>query len=121
MKFNLTKNVKFSNDEKGTCMRVDSLIPSIDDVLHDRIERDPLKKCVTMSLSMKDLEFEHPSTVQEISETILAIDKNKRTVVVKEKKKAPDGLVLKALPENLCYSFLGENGTKPFIISLALK
>ena len=30
VKFNLTKNVRFANDEKGTCMRVDSLIPSID-------------------------------------------------------------------------------------------
>ena len=48
-------------------MRVDSLIPSIDDVLHDMIGRDPLEKCLTWSLSLKDLECEHPFAVQEIS------------------------------------------------------
>ena len=32
----------------------------------------------------------------------------------------PYGLVLKELPKNLYYAFLGENGTKPVIISLAL-
>ena len=31
-----------------------------------------------------------------------------------------NGLVLKEVLENLCYAFLGENGTKPMIISLAL-
>ena len=59
MKFNLTKNMRLSDDNKGTCMRIDSLIPSVNDVLHDMIERDPLEKCLTKSLSLKDLEFEH--------------------------------------------------------------
>ena len=58
-------------------MRVDSLIPSIDDVLHDMIKRDPLEKCLIDLLSMSDLEFEHPSTVLEISENILSIDEMK--------------------------------------------
>ena len=54
-------------------MRVDSLIPSIGEVLHDMVAQDPLKKCLTESLFVDDLEFEHPSTVEEMSETILAI------------------------------------------------
>ena len=33
VKFNLTKTVRFADDDKGTCMRVDSLIPFINDVL----------------------------------------------------------------------------------------
>ena len=40
--------------------------------------------------------------------------------MVEEEKKTPDGLILKELPENLQYAFLGENGTKLVIISLAL-
>ena len=67
VKFNLTKTVRFADDDKGTCMRVDSLIPSIDDVMHDMIKRDSLEKCSTGSLSTNDLEFEHPLAVQEIS------------------------------------------------------
>ena len=41
--------------------------------------------------------------------------------MIEEEKKTLDGLVLKELLENLQYAFLGENGTKPIIISLALK
>ena len=63
---------------------------------------------------------QHPSIVQEISETILAIDENKSSVVVEKEKKTHDGLVLKELLENLHYAFLGVNGTKPTIISIAL-
>ena len=84
VKFNLTKAVRFSDDDKGNCRRVDSLIPSIDDVLWDMIKNDPLEKCLIKSLSMNDLEFEHPSVVQEISKTILAIEENEDTVVIEE-------------------------------------
>ena len=78
--------MKFIDDEKETCMTVDSLIPSIDDVLYDMIERYPLDKCLIESLSLKVLECEHPYTAQEISETIIAIDENESTVVVKKKR-----------------------------------
>ena len=63
-KFNVTKTVRFVDDDKRTYMRVDSLIPSIGEVLHDMVDRDPLEKCLTKSLSIADLEFEHASTVQ---------------------------------------------------------
>ena len=92
---------------------------------------------------MNDLEFEHLFVVQEISKTILVIDENEDTVVIEEEKKTHDELVLKELPKNLCYAFLGEkkthdelvlkelpknlcyaflgeNDTKPVIISSAL-
>ena len=48
-------------------MRVDSLIPSIEEVLQDMITRDPLGKCLIESLSMTDLDFEHPSIDKSIS------------------------------------------------------
>ena len=47
VKFNLTKTIKFVDEDKGTCMRFDSLIPSIEDVLQDMVARDPLEKCLT--------------------------------------------------------------------------
>ena len=55
-----------------------------------------------------------------MSDTILATEDNEDTVLIEEEKKTPDGLVLKELPKNLRYTFLGENGTKPIIISLDL-
>ena len=85
------------------------------------IERDPLEKFLTWSLSLKDLECEHPSAVQEISETILVIDEKERTVIVEKEKMTLDGLVLKELLENLHYAFFSENSMKPVIISSALK
>ena len=119
-KFNLTKIVIFANDGKRICIRVDSLIPSISEVLHDMVDQDPFKKCLTESLSMADLKFEHASTVQKMSKITLAIEENEDSIVIKEEKKTPYGLVLKELPENLRYAFLGENGTKPVIISSIL-
>ena len=96
------------------------MIPLIGDVSHDMVKRDTLEKCLIESLSMTDLEFEHPSTVQEMSHTILSTEDNEDTVVIEEENKTLDGLVLKALPKNLQYTFLDENGTKPIIISLDL-
>ena len=37
VKFNLTKTMRFGVDDKRTCMRVDSLIPSIGEMLHDMV------------------------------------------------------------------------------------
>ena len=39
--------------------------------------------------------------------------------MVEEEKMTHNGLVLKEFPKNLRYAFLGENDTKPVIISLA--
>ena len=63
VRFNLTKTMRFFNDDKRTCMRVDSLIPSINEVLHCMVESNPLEKCLTESLSMVDLEFSQASTI----------------------------------------------------------
>ena len=58
VKFNLAKTMRFIDDDKRTCMRVDSLIPSVNEALHDMVERDPLEKCLTESLYMFDLKLE---------------------------------------------------------------
>ena len=38
VKFNLTKIVRFTDNDRRTCIRVDSLIPSIGEVLNDMVE-----------------------------------------------------------------------------------
>ena len=54
-----------------------------------------------------------------MSETILALEENEDVVLIEEEKET-HRLVLKELPENLRYAFLGENDTKSVIISLIL-
>ena len=79
-------------------MRVDSLIPLVEEVFQDMVARDPLEKCLIESLTMIDLDFEHPSTDQEISETLLTTDENKESVVIEEVMKTSMGLYLRSFP-----------------------
>ena len=53
---------------------------------------------------MTDLEFQHPSIVKEMSETILDIEDNEDTIVIEEEKKTLDVLVLKEVTRNLRYA-----------------
>lgn len=46
--------------------------------------------------------------------------KSEEVIVLEEEKKTLDGLLLKKLPKHLKYVFLGENDTKPIIISTNL-
>ena len=53
-------------------------------------------------------------------ETILTFEASEEEFVLEEEKNTPDGLVLKELPKDLKYAFLGKNDTKPVIISSEL-
>ena len=53
-------------------------------------------------------------------ETILTFEASEEEFVLEEEKKTPDGLVLKELPKDLKYAFLGKNDTKSVIISSEL-
>ena len=51
MEFNWYHNLRFVDDDKAICMRVNSLIPSRDKLIYDFMERDPLEKRL-LSLSL---------------------------------------------------------------------
>ena len=119
VKFNLYQSLKFSSDDKATCMRIDSLIPSRDELMHEYMDRDPLKECLFRSLSTEELKNERASD-PTLVETILTLEESEEAVVVEEKPITPYGLVLKELPTHLCYEFLGKNSTKPMINLAAL-
>ena len=120
VKFNLYQSLKFSDDVRAICMRVDSLIPSRDGMTYDFMTKDPLEDCLTRSLSIKELNYEKIASSPELVETILIFKKNEDTIVIEDEKQTLDGLVLKELPKHLHYAFLGSNGTKPMIVSVAL-
>ena len=114
VKFNLYKSMEFPSTENASCMRIDALIPSQEDVLYDFGKSGPLEQCLTKSLTTED-----PSSTPELIETILALQENEEESVLEEEKDS-GGVVLKELPKGLKYAFLGCNDTKPIIISTKL-
>ena len=107
-------------DDKATCMRIDSLIPSRDGLMHEYMDRDPLEECRIHFLSTEEFKSEQVASNIALVETILTVEECEEAVVVEEKPITPDGLVLKELPTHFHYAFLGENSTKPVIILAAL-
>ena len=53
VKFNLYKGMTFPSDENASCMRIDTLIPSQDEMLYYFGKRSSLEQCLTKSVSTK--------------------------------------------------------------------
>ena len=124
VKINLYKSMEFPSDENASCMRIDALIPSQEDVLYDFGKSSPLEQCLTKSLTIAAIaaiDGEDLSSTLELIKTILALQENEEEYVLEEERKTHDGLVLKELPKGLKYAFLGCNDTKPVIISSDLE
>ena len=56
VKFNLYKIMESPSDINATCMRIDTLIPSYDDLLYDFGKRSPLEQCLTKSLTAAEVD-----------------------------------------------------------------
>ena len=50
MRFNFYQSMKFQDNEKAMCMRVDNSIPLVDEFLYELVHDDLLERCVTWSL-----------------------------------------------------------------------
>ena len=73
VKFNLYKSMEFSSAENASCMRIEALIPSQEDVLYDFGKSCPLEQCLTKSLTTTAIGGEDLSSIPELIETILAL------------------------------------------------
>ena len=120
MKFNLYKSMEFPSTKNASCMMLDALIPSQEDVLYDFGKISPLKQYLTKSLTTATIGDEDLSSTPKLIKTILTLQENEEESVLEEERKTPDGLVLKELPKGLNYAFLGCNDKKPVIISSKL-
>ena len=118
--FNLYKRMEFTSMENASCMMIDTLIPSQEDVLYDFGKSSPLEQCLTKSLTTETIGDEDLSSTSKLIETILTLQENKEESALEKERKTPDGLVLKGLLKGLKYAFLGYNDTKPVIISSKL-
>ena len=101
-------------------MRVDSLLPSTNELPWDLVIEEPLERCLTKSLLITELESGQVSSIPDIGESILVLDESEEETIVIEDQKTINGLTIKELPKHLRYAFLGENDTKPLIIYVAL-
>ena len=94
-RFNLYKSMDFPSDEKASCMRIDTWIPSQDEMLYDFGKISSLEQCLTKSISTAELDNEDLSSTSKLIETVLALEMTEENYVLQEEKKTLDGLVLK--------------------------
>ena len=73
VKFNLYQSLRQPNEDKASCMRVDSLIPSKSELIFYFLEIDPLGIFLTKSLSVEELDCEEVVADPELVETILIL------------------------------------------------
>ena len=63
-------------------MRIDSLIPSRDGLMHKYMDRDLLEECLIWSLSIEEFKNEQVASNHALVETILTPAKSEEAVVV---------------------------------------
>ena len=76
VKFNLYQNLKISRDDRATCMRIDSLIPSMDKLMHEFMDRDSLEECLVHSLSVEQLKDEKVASNLILVENVLHLEES---------------------------------------------
>ena len=73
VKFNLYKSMEFPSVEDASCMRIDALIPSQEDVLYEFGKSSPLEQCLKKLLTTTAKNGEDLSSTPKLIETILAL------------------------------------------------
>ena len=84
VKFNLYYSMKLLDEDKASCIKIDILISSKSELIHDFISRDALEDCLTKSLSIKELNCENIISDLELVETILSLEENAETNDIQE-------------------------------------
>ena len=70
VKFNLYKSMESPSTKNASCMRIDTLIPSQEDVLYDFGKNGPLEQCLTKSLATAAIGDEDLSSMPELIKTM---------------------------------------------------
>ena len=68
--------MKLLDEDKASCMKIDILILSKSELIHEFISRDPLEDRLTKSLSIKELNCENIIFDLELVETIISFEEN---------------------------------------------
>ena len=107
-------------------MRIDNVIPDSQEINNNFMNENPLEECMFNSLYNEDLDKEELNEKTELIEIVLSLSKENdddlrsNEVKVQEVEKISKGLILKELSKNLKYAFLGEEKSKPVIITTDL-
>ena len=86
--------MNFLSDENARCMRIDTLIPSQDEMLYDFRKRSSLEQFLTKSISTEKFDIEDLSSTPKLIETVLTFEMTEENFVVHEEKRTLNGLVL---------------------------
>ena len=78
VKFNLYKSMGFPSTENASCMRIDAMIPSQEDVLYHFGKNCQLEQCLTKSLTTVAIGDEDLSSTPELIKTTLLFKKMKK-------------------------------------------
>ena len=99
-------------------MRVDDVVPDRHIMKYDFMNQDPLEEFMFKSLYKENLDREKLTASAELIEIVLNLsecneeDVRSSEVTVQEVEKSSEGLILKELPMNFKYAFLGEEKSK---------
>ena len=93
-------------------MKIDNVIWSIDEHMHDSTIKDPLKKYLSILLfEMELVKSEKMATISKVDEIIMGLMDKERETIMEKMHKIFEDLVLKQLHEHY-YHFLGKHGRK---------
>ena len=107
-------------------MRINSVIPLCKDRNEDFMNKNSFDDYFLNSLYNDDLKKKELIAEAELTGALLSLSKEKiddlmsSGVKIQEEKKSSEGLILKELPKHLKYVFLGEEKSKPIIITTDL-
>jgi len=121
--FDLFDSMKHPSDHKA-CFKMDKVEQEIDMVAKAMVRQTPLEKVLTNTLECLTAEEEKEvqSCLEELEgEQESFLERMKVEELKRDKPPEEAKVELKTLPKLLKYVFLGENNTKPVIISNSLK
>ena len=145
VEFNIFKAIKMFDNERHVCNRIDVIDECIDEVREECIESNLLdlesvtgteEEVITALLELSSLEaeaeiYENDDDLSvecfmtdnfiENTDDISMCAATAEKPEVQDVERSREGLVLKPLPSNLKYVFLGENRTFPVIVNSLLK
>jgi hypothetical protein len=133
VRFNILNTMRFP-EEKSTCHRVEVIDSCIKEFFKEVTHGDPLEHSLTTPLNMTDFSGDFCIKKEGIVASVLALEAlpcevgdvaqakilEKPDECFTSPSSSKEGLVLKQLPEHLRYAFLGEDSSKPVIISASL-
>ena len=119
--FNLNQTLKQPDFEKVECKNIENVVPISSELIEDCKNQDSMNENVMNFQYIEDLDTEHLIANVKLNETVLSlnednVESSSSSEKMVQKVKSYNGLIMKELPKQLKYVFLGFERLKPVII-----